>query len=65
MPDIKERIVFDDSEVIKSLNDQFTLITKVNNAVRETEMTYKEAYDLAQKELEDLAYRNKVLEKAE
>lgn len=52
MADIKERIVFDDTEVIKSLNDQFALVTKVNNAIRETEMTYKEAYDIAQKQID-------------
>lgn len=52
MADIKERIVFDDTEIIKSLNDQFALVTKVNNAIRETEMTYKEAYDVAQKQID-------------
>jgi hypothetical protein len=52
MADIKERIIFDDTEVIKSLNDQFALVTKVNNAIRETELTYKEAYDIAQKQID-------------
>ena len=52
MADIKEKIIFDDTEVIKSLNDQFALVTKVNNAIRETEMTYKEAYDVAQKQID-------------
>lgn len=50
--EIKEKIVFDDSAVIKSLTDQFALVTKVNSAIRETEMTYKEAYEVATKEID-------------
>lgn len=38
--------------MIKSLTDQYALVTKVNLAIRETEMGHKEAYDVAQKELE-------------
>ena len=52
MAEIKEKIIFDDTEVIKSLNDQFALVTKVNNAIREQELTYKEAYDIAQKQID-------------
>ncbi len=52
MAEIREKIHFDDTAVIKSLTDQYALVTKVNIAIRETEMGYKEAYDVAQKELE-------------
>ena len=59
MADIKERIVFDDSAVIKSLTDQYNLITKVNVAIRESELTYKEAYDVAKKQIDST---NEVIE---
>ncbi len=53
MADIKEKIVFDDSAVIKGLTDQYALVTKVNLAIRETEMSYKEAFKVAEKQLDD------------
>ena len=52
MAEIKEKIVFDDSQIIKSLTDQYNLVTKVNLAIRETEMGYKEAYEVAVKEID-------------
>ena len=52
MAEIKEKIIFDDTEVIKSLNNQYALVTKVNDAIRETEVGYKEAYDIAKKQLD-------------
>ncbi|HQW03835.1 MAG TPA: hypothetical protein PLR30_15210, partial [Saprospiraceae bacterium] len=52
MADVTEKIIFDDSQVIKSLNNQYALVTKVNLAIRESEMTYKEAYDVATKQID-------------
>ena len=52
MADVTEKIIFDDSQVIKSLNNQYALVTKVNLAIRESEMTYKDAYDVATKQID-------------
>jgi hypothetical protein len=53
MANIDEKIIFDDSQVIKSFTDQFDLITKADKAVRDLELSYKEAFEIAQKQLDD------------
>jgi|GEM_PF-6632962 len=52
MADIREKITFDDSAVIKGLQNQYDLITSVDKALRSTEVSYKEAFDIASKQLE-------------
>jgi hypothetical protein len=51
--EIREKVTFDDSAVIKGLTDQYALVTKVNLALRDTEMSYKEAFQVAQKEMDE------------
>src|SRR6187551_1626264 len=59
MADIKERIIFDDSAVIQSLTEQYKLVSKVSDALKETEKAYKELGGTASKEIED---SNEVIE---
>jgi len=54
MAEIREKIVFDDTEVIKSLNQQLQLVNQVNVSLRDSEKSYKEAYESAQKQIDEL-----------
>lgn len=54
MADIREKITFDDTEVIKSLNQQLQLVNQVNVSLRDSEKSYKEAYESAQKQIDEL-----------
>ena len=50
--DIKQRIIFDDSSAIQSLTNQYKLVTKVNEALKESESTFKDVYDVATKQID-------------
>jgi hypothetical protein len=58
---IEERIIFNDDDVIKGLTDQYNLVTKVNDAIRETEISYRDAWSIATKQLDE---SNKAMDKA-
>lgn len=53
MGEIREKIIFDDSDVIKGLNQQLDLSSKVDKALRLVEMSYKEAFDIAKSQLDE------------
>lgn len=53
MADIIEKIVFDDSDAIKSLQDLDKQMADLNAKIRQTEMSYEEAFAVAKDAMED------------